>query len=186
MADHVTGDEGIIAVHRCPWCSAPLPSATLEQCPECGAALAGPDAAEPHLPGVTTLDAEAILRAKAAVARPRSRLISFFTGDLDAETDSAAGPPSQESLAPPSEAVRREMLRLELAARLAELESEAADLGTLLEELPPLDVDAPAAGAATLDAPVADPQADDAVGAAPAPAAAEPAPAAVEPDRSAG
>ena len=114
-------------VFRCQWCSAPLPAGDLETCPSCGATLTSSPLAD-QLPGVTTLDTEAILRARSAVARPRSRLLSFITGETDEGTAEAAA--SAESLAPPSADVRREMLRLELAAEVADLEAEVQSLET--------------------------------------------------------
>lgn len=97
-----------------------------ERCPACGAALVsqtgGPDA---DIKGVTTLDTEAILRARSEVARPRNRLLSFITGDAPPET---GGPASPESLARPPDDVRREMLRLEFEARRADLEAETVAL----------------------------------------------------------
>ena len=97
-----------------------------ERCPACGAALVsqtgGPDA---DIKGVTTLDTEAILRARSEVARPRNRLLSFITGEAPPET---AGPASPESLARPPDDVRREMLRLEYEARRADLEAETVAL----------------------------------------------------------
>lgn len=110
-------------VARCPWCSAPLADAAAEKCPECGATITG--GPEDQLPGVTTLDTEAILRARSATSRPRSRLLSFITGEVD---EAPAGPASPESLAPPSDAVRREMLRMAIAAEVADLEAEVASL----------------------------------------------------------
>jgi hypothetical protein len=81
------------------------------------------------------LDAEAILRAKSAVSRPRSGLISFLVGNVDEGSRDATGEaPSPGSLAPPSFEVRREMVRLELAARLAELEAEAAEFEAIVGE----------------------------------------------------
>src|SRR3712207_79768 len=103
MADPRT--DAPATLDRCPWCSAPLASADVESCPSCGATLTSAAPAD-ALPGVTTLDTEAILRARSSVSRPRSRLLSFITGEVD---DVQAGPISSESLAPPTEAVRREM-----------------------------------------------------------------------------
>ncbi len=74
---------------------------------------------------MTTLDAEAILRARSAVARPRSRFLSLITGD---EADAASAREHQASLAQPSNEVKREMLRLETEARLAAEEAERAAL----------------------------------------------------------
>lgn len=111
-------------VTRCPWCSAPLSVAGGESCAECGATLTAADGAEPQLPGVTTIDAQAILRARAEVARPRSRFLSFITG----ETPDESGGGSPESVAPPSDEVRREMRRLAMDAARAELEAEVSML----------------------------------------------------------
>jgi hypothetical protein len=109
-------------VARCPWCSAPLPAEPAATCPACGATLRGGADADAPLPGVTTIDAEAILRARSQVARPRSRLLSFITGEVGEET----GPADAASVKAPSDEVRREMLRLRRQAELAEIESEVA------------------------------------------------------------
>jgi len=115
MAEAMSGPAAL-----CPWCSAPLPDAAVERCPNCGAALAA-TGAEGEIKGVTTLDTEAILRARSDVARPRSRILSFITGEIVPET---GGPASPESLAPPPDDVRREMLRLQLEAERADLAAE--------------------------------------------------------------
>jgi len=119
MAEPMSGPES-----HCPWCSAPLPDASVERCPSCGAALAatGP---EGEIKGVTTLDTEAILRARSDVARPRSRILSFITGEVTTDTGGSASP---ESLAPPPDEVRREMLRLQLEAERADLAAETVAL----------------------------------------------------------
>src|SRR5262245_18908924 len=111
----------VATVPRCPWCSAALQSLTDAACPECGATLTGPSDDQQQVPGVTTLDTDAILRARSAVSRPRNRFLSFITGDVDdgSETGGAG-----DSIAPPSEAVRREMLKMEIAAEVADLEAE--------------------------------------------------------------
>jgi len=105
----------------CPWCSAPY-AGDPETCPSCGAALAVDPATDPALPGLTAIDAAAIVRAKAPVARPRSRLLSWISGDYAEESVSAT---EAGALAPPDLDVRREMLRLELAAEVANLQAEA-------------------------------------------------------------
>jgi len=116
MADPTTG-----TAPRCQWCSAPLPAADLDTCPSCGATLStAPDTGE--IRGVTTLDTEAILRSRSDVNRPRSRLLSFITGEEPVEL---GGPEEAESLAPPDDAVRREMLRLQFEAERADLEAES-------------------------------------------------------------
>jgi hypothetical protein len=121
MADPMTGP-----ITRCPWCSAELSIPGAERCLACGAALVsqagGPDA---EIKGVTTLDTEAILRARSENARPGRGLLSFITGAAPPET---GGPASPESLAPPPDDVRREMLRLEYEARRAEFVAETVAL----------------------------------------------------------
>lgn len=106
---------------RCPWCSAPLADAAAERCPSCGATLVSAGGTEPQLPGVTQLDAEAIIRARSEVTRPRSRLLSFLTG---AEAPETGAPASAESIARPPADVRREMLRLQLEAEQAAADAE--------------------------------------------------------------
>ena len=105
---------------RCNWCSAPLPSDHETTCPSCGATLLGDG--DPSVPGLTAIDAEAILRnARAAKAKPRGRLLGWISGDYDDEGGTVAAP---GSLAPPSADVRREMLRLELDAQVANAQAE--------------------------------------------------------------
>jgi hypothetical protein len=92
------------------------------------------------VPGLTAIDAEAILRsARAAKTKPRGRLMSWISGDSGDDSENAAPP---GSLAPPPLEVRREMLLLELEAQVAnaqaEVESMAADAA--LEDGTPLDV----------------------------------------------
>jgi hypothetical protein len=74
---------------------------------------------------VTTLDPEAILRARSEVSRPRSRILSFISGEVAVETGSTA---DAGSIAPPSDEVRREMLRLQIEAERADLEAETVAL----------------------------------------------------------
>jgi hypothetical protein len=119
MADPMTGSNT-----RCPWCSAALPAPDLEHCPSCGAVLATATGTEPDIRGVTTLDPEAILRARSEASRPRSRILSFITGEEPVETDEKEA----ASFAPPSVEVRREMLRLQLEAERADLEAESIAL----------------------------------------------------------
>jgi hypothetical protein len=104
-----------------------LPSDHEVTCPSCGATLLGDG--DTSVPGLTAIDAEAILRnARAAKAKPRSRLLGWISGDYDDQATVTAAP---GSLAPPPADVRREMLRLELEAQVAnaqaEVESMAAD-----------------------------------------------------------
>lgn len=87
--------------------------------------IAAPDAPG-DIKGVTTLDTEAILRARSDLSRPRSnRLLSFITGELPVEAEAAADP---ASLARPDAAVRREMLRLQIEAETADLQAESIAL----------------------------------------------------------
>src|ERR671923_1718976 len=92
---------------HCPWCSAQLPSDAVEQCPSCGATLHGET--EAALPGVTAIDADAIVRNARMPSSPRrNRLLSWLGGE-DTTPDEAPAPPG--SLAPPPPNVRREILR---------------------------------------------------------------------------
>jgi hypothetical protein len=108
---------------RCPWCSAELPVGT-ETCPSCGAALIA--SGENSVPGVTAIDAEAVLRGRNAT-KSRGGLLGFLSGETGdtVDTPSAA---ELSSLAPPENNVRIEMMRLELEAERQRLEAEAAGL----------------------------------------------------------
>ena len=146
MADPMSGP-----MTHCPWCSAELPDPTAERCPTCGAMLiASPDAGG-EIKGVTTLDTEAILRARSEISRPRSnRILSFITGEV---AEVPAPPENPDSIAPPDVEVRREMLRLRIAAESADLEAEAVALkadelarrGVHVSELAPAGPDEPPA-----------------------------------------
>jgi hypothetical protein len=109
---------------RCPWCSAELPASDVKTCPTCQANLTAES--EAQLPGLTALDLER-LAFRRATAPKKSRLMSWISGDSDYEnaTDPVAQPGSLDL--PPFE-VRREMLRLEMAARIADLTAEAGAL----------------------------------------------------------
>jgi len=106
-------------VFRCPWCSSELSADAGPACPSCGASLAGNEDAQ--VPGVTSVDAMAVLDAVRAPSRQRSRLLAWLSG----EQPDDGPPPPPGSLAPPSDEVRREMLRLKMAAELSELSAEA-------------------------------------------------------------
>jgi hypothetical protein len=113
-----------IAAARCPWCSAVLPARTGDTCPSCGATLTS--TSEPQVPGVTAIDPEAVIRGVRAASAPRrSRLLSFITGEPDEDLGAA---PAPEALAPPPPDVRREMLRMEVEAEIADLTAEAGSL----------------------------------------------------------
>ncbi|MGP1674259.1 MAG: hypothetical protein ACTS8Z_03470, partial [Candidatus Limnocylindrales bacterium] len=75
--------------------------------------------------GLTAIDPAAIVRSKAQASRPRNRLLSWISGDYpdDAGTAAQAG-----ALALPPVEVRREILRLELEAEVANLQAEAEAL----------------------------------------------------------
>jgi hypothetical protein len=76
------------------------------------------------LPGVTALDPEAILRARSEAGRGRGGILGFLT-NRDLPTGSEA---EAESIAPPEDAVRREMLRLQLEAEQADAIAESVAL----------------------------------------------------------
>jgi hypothetical protein len=96
-----------------------LSSPDLATCPSCGAQLNGPEA---ELPGVTTIDVAA-LAWKAGAPPRRNKLMSWISGDADDEPTSS--PESLSAIEPPSLAVRREMLRLELEAEGISLPHDA-------------------------------------------------------------
>jgi hypothetical protein len=136
MLDDATPTEASVEVPRCMWCSAVLPSGSETTCPTCGATLVGEG--DSPVPGVTAIDAEAIIRgSREQKPQRRNRLMSWISGDYPEEDRPA--PPG--SLEPPPLEVRREMLRLELEAQVAnaqaEVEAMAADAaienGTPLE-----------------------------------------------------
>jgi hypothetical protein len=109
----------------CPWCSATVP-VEAATCPSCGASLR--DAADGDIPGVTQVDPAAVVRTK----RIRTRNVAAFLGVGD-------GPDEEEPIGkvePPSDEVRREMIRLELAAIDAELEAKTKEAEANLA-LPP-------------------------------------------------
>lgn len=110
----------------CPWCSATVP-VEAATCPSCGAQLR--DAADGDVLGVTQIDPAAVSRVSRV--KPR-RLTSWLTGDSPPEAEVGG------KIEPPSEAVRREMLKIELAAIDAELEAKAIQAAAN-EKLPPDD-----------------------------------------------
>jgi hypothetical protein len=119
MVDDMRTTE--LAGSVCPWCSATY-TGEPESCPSCGAALTVDPTTDSALPGLTAIDAAAIVRAKTPVARPRSRLLSWISGEYPDETPTAT---EAGALAPPDPEVRREMLRLALEAEVANLQAEA-------------------------------------------------------------
>jgi len=164
------------SAHICPWCSASLPSADEISCPSCGATLTAD--VEPQVPGVTAIDADAIARASQAPVRQQgSRLLSWISGEYDA---GEGAPADSEALAPPDVAVKREILRLELEAEVANLQAENEALiaearleeadGGIVDAEADDDADAEATGGPVLDRPVADDPVDAAVPTSEAPA----------------
>jgi hypothetical protein len=159
MLDDVTTEASAPLPH-CMWCSAQLPSDSEVTCQSCGATLIGEG--DNQVPGVTAIDAEAIVRgARAARTKPKSRLMSWISGEYDEHQDRPAPP---GSLSPPPPDVRREMLRIELQAQVANLQAEAGAIAAEAAVESGLPLDAP--DATTPDA--APPATPDA-----APAAAE-------------
>jgi hypothetical protein len=119
MAEELTTGAASAAFH-CPWCSAVLPSTDLEICPSCKATLTS--TGEAALPGVTAIDHEALLRTSREPRPQRSRILSWLSGEYVEETATPAEP---QAIAPPDLEVRREILRLELEAEIADKQAEA-------------------------------------------------------------
>ena len=113
------GEQGAV----CPWCSASLPAPETATCPGCGATLIEPELEE-GVPGVTTLDPEFAARANRTgrpdEPTPRRGLLSW----LGAETETSPPSDLEGSVGPPSDEVRREMLRLEMEALIRDAEAE--------------------------------------------------------------
>src|SRR6186997_2481121 len=106
MVDEAQPGGGSVA-SICPWCSAPY-EGVQETCPSCGATIEG-DSVDASLPGLTAIDAAAIVRSKQPATRSRNRLLSWISGEYP---DEANTPADAAALAPPDLEVRREMLRL--------------------------------------------------------------------------
>jgi hypothetical protein len=94
----------------CPWCSTPIPSSN-DACPKCGAIVEG--AVAKDIPGLTVVDPTAVL----GVADE-----GLVPDVVDPKALLRAGvyeqPVNPEALLPPSEAVRREMRKMELEAQI--------------------------------------------------------------------
>src|SRR4051812_43626801 len=105
-------------VRECPWCSASLtPGQTA--CASCGANITGDPGGD--IPGVTEVDKSAVGVARPPAITNRSRWRAWISGDSsDTLTESES-----KAVAPPDDAVREEMLRLELQAQVARLQAEA-------------------------------------------------------------
>jgi RNA polymerase subunit RPABC4/transcription elongation factor Spt4 len=109
----------------CPWCSSVIPAESAT-CPSCGAQLR--DSADGDILGVTQIDPSATSRIRRV--KPR-RLTSWLTGEGPVDDDETGG-----KVEPPSPDVKREMLKMELAAIDAELEARAAQAAAN-RDLPP-------------------------------------------------
>jgi hypothetical protein len=96
----------------CPWCSATVP-VEASTCPSCGASLR--DAAEGEVLGVTQVDPAAVSRTK----RIKTRRLASWLGTDPQDDEESVG-----KVEPPTDEVRQEMLRLELAAIDAEIEAK--------------------------------------------------------------
>jgi hypothetical protein len=116
-----TPPEDAPSASVCPWCSARY-EGTPTDCPSCGATLAGDAALDSSLPGLTAIDAAAIVRSREPAKRGRNRLLSWISGEYPEEPGTKVDP---GALAPPDADVRREILRLELEAEVANLQAEA-------------------------------------------------------------
>jgi RNA polymerase subunit RPABC4/transcription elongation factor Spt4 len=104
-----------VETSTCPWCSAVV-QVDAATCPSCGASLR--DAAAGDILGVTQVDPSAIIRSKGI----RSARLAGWLGTDQSDEDTLGG-----KVEAPSEEVRREMLRLELAAIDVELEAKAKE-----------------------------------------------------------
>jgi hypothetical protein len=126
MSDELIAGDGTVedSAPICPWCSTPLPNDTEERCPACHAALRESETAE--VPGLTRVDHEALLRSRAP-AQPARGLIGWLSGEYQPK----APPEPPGTFAPPANEVRREMLRLELAALEAEVHARQAEAAAL-------------------------------------------------------
>jgi hypothetical protein len=117
---------------RCPWCSAEVPTGTLD-CPACGAILQ--ERAGGEVPGVTAIDQS--VRTPRLKSRPKG-LAKWLAGEAEPESPSPIG---EGRVEPVSREVRREMMRMELDALQAELQARlaeaAADRETSSEGDPP-------------------------------------------------
>ncbi len=126
MADETAAvpPERLIDGPHCPWCSAALPDVEAASCPSCGARLVAPEGVA--VPGVTELDSTFVTGGSLA-RNPRSSLNVPFLGGSDRHDPT---PEELNAVAHPDVAVRREILRLELEARLLQLRNEARAMET--------------------------------------------------------
>lgn len=105
----------------CPWCSAALPDPTAPTCPSCAANLTSPP--DSSVPGVTAVDVQSLALRRTSPPK-KNRILSWISGDTDYEdATEPVAPPGSLDL--PGPEVRAEMLRLEMAAKIADLTAEA-------------------------------------------------------------
>lgn len=102
----------------CPWCSAAVTPETAI-CPSCAAILISDE--ERELPGITAVDTSIVRTEKKAPGR--SRLLSWISGEYPVDVPEVGA--DAQALAPPDQAVQREILRLEIEAELSNLQAEA-------------------------------------------------------------
>ena len=115
MADPSTqADPGALV---CPWCSAAITAETAV-CPSCLAILRSDE--EHDVPGVTAVDSASLLARR--LPPQRSRFLKWLGGD-DAEPVPTTT--DVQAIARPDEDVQREILRLELEAKISNLQAEA-------------------------------------------------------------
>lgn len=128
MADQVRGEDTLAPANmpHCPWCSATLDAVDAARCPSCNAQLREETAAE--VPGVTKVDLDAVLSSRKAPPR-QSGLMGWLSGSYP---DEVVAPEAQREVSPPDDAVRREMIRMEIAAIEARVEAERAEWATEL------------------------------------------------------
>jgi hypothetical protein len=130
----------------CPWCSATVP-AEASRCPSCNAALR--DGVDDEVPGVTQVDLKAASRLSRL--KPPGRVAMWLGAERTTENPELSG-----RIEPPSEEVRKEMLRIELAAIDAEIEAKRT-LAEAQSKLGPEDGSFDAPMDAPTDAPVGGP-----------------------------
>ncbi len=129
------------------------------------------------MPGLTSVDVRAT--RSEIKARPRSRLLSWISGDYADDVPTKA---EALAVAPPDHAVQQEILRLQIEAELADLQAEADAIAAdaLVESGSPEVGAAEESSSDEQSSPVEDGTADPAADATAGPAADATAPAAIE------
>jgi hypothetical protein len=103
---------------RCPWCSSAIRADDVN-CPSCGAALH--EDGEHEIPGVTQVD------TRSTSPQNPEPVGGGVIGWLSGEYVPDPTPAELASVEPPTDAVRREMLKIEVDALRAELEAREAE-----------------------------------------------------------